>query len=522
MSTKKSIALGFLAAILILTPLFVIFSSKFANKPISKKGEIIAGSIDLNGFIPDKATIEIGERERGTDKFTIVASSIPAADGATWYWTESEKNKNYQLQAYLKKDDKTIASSGIITVTAPADEEVLTINSKLNVPIPTAAPTPEVEIEATPSANQPRRAMLSGIVDLNGHVPAGSVLEIIQRRVGESVFSEAITLTDPVDGIYWAWKGAQVGAEYETQALLKNQATVIGESHVLKVTAPALNEILVINSIAQPPVPVTSVISGKINLNGSLPQGTTDSIVIFQRVRGTDKYEVAKDSIAPQDGAVWSWNKAVSGTTYEMIAILKDNNQKDISNSNMITVSAPAQNEIFTINTKQTLPSPNGNPSIKCTNQIGNNQWNVTMTVPSYNNASEYLLQIGSSSGSYDVLNSRVDLSGDIHAGATVNNNTPYYARYAYAYCTNCSYNTFSAFSAVLTFQCPPAPPTPAPVTPAPTQKPTPKPTNPPTPAPTDPPTPEPTEKPEPTPEPTAPPPPTNEPTTPPLINFVP
>lgn len=508
MSTKKSVFFGFIAAFFILTPLFVIFSSKFANKPILKKGEIISGKIDLNGYVPDKATIEIGERERGTDKFTIVAQNLPAQDGAMWYWAESQKNKNYELQAYLKQNDKTISSSGIITVTAPATEEVLTINSKLNVPIETPNPSPAVVPSESEVTKEGRRAMLSGTIDLNGNIPAGSVLEIMQRRVGEPVFQIAVTENTPADGISWVWKGARVGAEYETQALLKDQDTVIGESQILKVTAPALNEVLAINSIAAPPAPTTTSISGKINLNGSLPQGTSDTIVIFQRVRGTDKYEVAQDSIVPSDGALWSWNNAVSGTTYELLAILKDNNQKDIANSNLITVSAPAQNEVFTVNTGQTLNPPSGTPSIKCTNQISNSQWNVAMTVPSYNNASEYLLQIGSSSGSYDVLNSRVDLSGNINAGATVNNNTPYYARYAYAFCTNCSYNTFSAFSSVITFQCPPLPPTPAPATPTPAPKPTqkPEPTPEPTVAPTPPPTPEPTEKPKPTkePEPTA------------------
>jgi len=467
MSAKKSILIGFVFALIILTPLFAVFHSKFPNKPIEvKPGEIISGKIDLNGYVPDKSYIEIGERERGTDKFTIVAQNLPAQDGAMWYWAQSQKNKNYELKAYLKQNDKTISESGVLTITAPATEEVLSINSKAEPPKPPET-TPVNSPEASPSSQtttSPRRAMIAGVVDLNGNIPANSIIQIVQRTSGDPTFQIAENNIQAVDGANWVWKGAQVGSEYEIQAYILSQGQTIGQSQILTIAAPALNEVLVINSIAQPAAPTTGVVTGQINLNGQIPQGNI-SIVVYERVQGTNNFNVAQDSISPSNGAIWTWGNASSGTTYEIIAVLKQQNAPDVATSPILVVTAPADEEVLTLNTNVSLPPPTGNPAISCVNQTSIGQWNIMMSVSPYNNAGDYLLQIGSQSGGTDILNSQVNLSGSINAGAVINNNTTYYARYAYGFCINCPFTSFSAFSNTLSFTCPPQAPSPAPYT---------------------------------------------------------
>lgn len=462
MSIKKSLLVGFTLALIILIPIFSVIYSKIPQATPIVKGEIISGTIDLNGYVPDTSSIELGVRERGSDNFAIFAKNLPAKDGTMWYWVEGKKNKNYELQAYLKQGDKIVSKSDILLVTAPATNESLRINSKLDVP--TSSPLPSEAPSGGEVAKEGRRAMISGSIDLNGHIPDGSTIDVVQRKAGDPNFQEVQTEIPAADGIVWVWKGAQEGTQYEIEAYIKNQGKTLGESQILTVAAPALNEVLVINSIAQPLVSTTGVISGKINLNGQIPQGNV-SIVVFERVQGTDKFNVIQDSILPADQAVWSWGNAVAGTTYEMIAVLKQQNAPDIATSPTLMVTAPADDEILTLNTSVSLPPPSGNPAITCGNQTSIGQWNIAMSVSPYNNASEYLLQIGSQSGGTDILNSKVDLSGNIQAGAVINNNTPYYARYAYGFCTNCPYTSFSAFSNTLTFTCPPQGPSPSPYT---------------------------------------------------------
>ncbi len=272
----------------------------------------------------------------------------------------------------------------------------------------------------------------------------------------------------------WIFDSAIKGTTYTLVAYLKNQGKTVGKSEPLIVTAPAANEILRINSFATPPAtptPISSTatpilsgsqnISGTINLNGPVLANT--KIVVFERVNGTSQFLVAADNIAPTDNAGWSWNNAVRGTTYELMAVLKQhqastNTDTDLAYSQRLIVAAPAANEVLTINTNLSIPPPSSNPSVSCNNQLASGQWNITASYNTVANANQYWLEVGTQSGGNDVLNYFGNQANQNpqSTNATVNNNTTYYTRYAYAFCSGCTNTSlFSGFSATISFSCP-------------------------------------------------------------------
>ena len=89
----------------------------------------ISGIIDLNGVTPSGSTIAIGERKVGEKDFNIIVSNLPAKDLVNWSWNGASVNSVYEIQAYLQNNGQNVASSGINVLTAPAMNEVLTINA---------------------------------------------------------------------------------------------------------------------------------------------------------------------------------------------------------------------------------------------------------------------------------------------------------------------------------------------------------------------------------------------------------
>jgi hypothetical protein len=442
---------------------FLFFNKSSVQLPgLKNSAATVSGTIDLNGLPPSGATLTISSREGEKGKFQPFVQNAQAVDMAKWAWNEARSGVNYEVKADLFVNGQVVASSDILTVTAPATEEKLSINYHQT---PLAAPSPSV---------MPQEASISGSYDINGYLPQGTTLTLMQKQTNAASFTQVGTPLSASDQAAWSWDEAIQNTEYQLQAVLKSNGITIGQSQVLTVTAPAANEILVINSNAQPPAtpaPVSSnsgatasasnTISGNINFNGVAPLNS--GIVILQSIAGQNNYSVAVSGIQPVNGSTWSWTGAQPGVSYQLMAVLKqtnsNNTQTDVATSQSIITTAPASNEMFTLNSSVSLPAPQGTATISCgTKNSGANTWSATISYPSQSGANGYWLQLGSTNGGNDLVNVTVNAqnSSNQTVNATLNDSVWYYARYAYTYTSNpTSSSGFSSFSGTFQLMCP-------------------------------------------------------------------
>jgi hypothetical protein len=432
-----------------------------------KQGSI-SGTIQINGPIPQGSSLSIGVREHGSaDTFNIFASGMTAIDDASWQYTQGTSGKSYQFQAYLDLNGKhfEFATSDPITITAPATDEVLT----LNIEVPMEDPTPQ-------------SAMISGTVYINGYIPPGATFDVMGRVYGSTGnFSEVVDNLPALIKRTITYSKAQAGTKYEIKGQLFDQnGTVIGSSSSIVLSAPSDSAQMTINSSAQPPagtvipiqnntgassVPAASSgsqtsISGTINFNGSAPSGS--SIVILAKQPSDASYQVVVNGITPQNGSTWTWNGAIPGITYNMVAVLKGqingNQNIDYADSQTYTVAAPAQNQLFTLNTGISMGAPTGSVSITCGTKT-NNVWNGnTVNFSSVTGAQYYSMQVGSTSGGNDIANIAQPAQSTSNQTITVNNindSVIYYAQYAVASVTNPTPAQYSPYTSAYTLKCP-------------------------------------------------------------------
>lgn len=206
-------------------------------------------------------------------------------------------------------------------------------------------------------------ASISGTFDVNGYIPTGATLDVVERKTGTEEFTTILSGLTAVDGQTWKWDGARIGEAYDLKAVIKTEKETIVESEIKSLVAPAQDETLRLVSTASPPQTSstgiaqpaqTSTISGKIDLNGYIPPGAMISVQV--KKPGDTTLSVITSQKA-SDGMAWSWNGAVLGTTYEIQANLLSGGTT-ISSSQTVTVAPPAQNEILTINSKMQAPAP--------------------------------------------------------------------------------------------------------------------------------------------------------------------
>lgn len=433
-----------------------------ATAPVTQqKAASISGTFDINGVIPAGASITLTQKVIGssTSKPQIFASNLPVADRSPWSFNKGIENKSYEIQAQVVVNGSIVSSSDPINVTAPADEEVLVL-----------------DIE---SEKHSPNTVISGNIVVAGYIPAGSKIVIKGRKLGAVTFTTVASNLIGQANQFMSYSTALSGVTYEIEGVLLNSnGQVIGTSNILAVTAPAVNEQLTINSSAVPaptstpapaaptapiaspvpPPPSTVNISGGINFNGAAPNNSR--IVIFQQAAGAANNQVAVNNVTPLDGTTWTWTGAQNGTWYTLIAVLKQHNSDgtdtDIATSSPVQVAAPASNVIFTINSGTSLSAPGGPITVNCQTYNGGpnqNNWNVTVTFQSVSGAQSYWYQIGNSNGGNNVTNTA-------NQGNTVstvfNNNTTYYARYAYANVSSTPLGSpqWSAFTSTTSLQC--------------------------------------------------------------------
>ena len=459
---------GFLAPLLIGIIVILIAAVAFFvfnNQRIKTSESGISGTFDINGTVPQGATITVLQKSANTKGATYqeIISGVSPQDKAGWNFANAEPNKSYEIQASLMLDGKNIYESDPIFITAPATDEVLIFNVE--------------------SQNPKGTAVISGSLDLNGYIPDGSTVTLQGKTQNDPIFIAYAQNIPAKDLQPVSYNAAISGIGYTVQAVLYDGNSVqIGISPELQAVAPAGNEIFKINSSAQPPGtptpiplsgtpntpspppvggPANSAISGTINLNGAAQQDTR--IVVFQRVTGTGSFKVAVDNIQPINGAAWSGAGAQAGTSYDMLAILKQHQNngtdQDISDSNTITVAAPANNETFTINSGFSLPAAGGSIGFSCGSyNSGNQTWSGNIAFQTVNNAQSYWFQVGSTNGGDDLTNQTANASNTTSQiqNLTFNNGVTYYARYAYANVPNVpAYSSqFSPFSQTASYRC--------------------------------------------------------------------
>jgi hypothetical protein len=429
MDSQKKIGVVVIAAIILIGG-FLLFRN-FTSSPSDEGSATISGTFNINGVAPEGATITIYGSEYDSSKgdtcpTNVAAEGLPATDGSSWSFSNLTAGTTYIACADIIADGKTISSSDHFVVTAPASNEEVVFNIE--------------------TINGEANAEISGNVIVHGYIPEGSTITFEGRVHGTRTYTVAAEGIPAKQNQKRVANNLIEGESYDIVGVLYDENGVrIGESDPLVVTAPAVNEILVINSSATPPsggngspTPAKGdkTISGTIDFNGQAPSNSR--IVVFQKTSEQSDYQVAVDNIEPVDGATWSWDKAVNGTWYDMKAVLKqiqsNNTDKDIASSAKVSVAAPATGVSLTINSSVSIPAPTKQISLQCISQSGDS-WNSTITIPYVVGAQTYWYQVGTSNGSNDVANATVAANGnnDVQVNLSLTNQRTFYFRYAYA-----------------------------------------------------------------------------------------
>lgn len=449
---------------------YLLFSNKNVTpssvSQTTQQKALISGTFKINGAVPPDATILVTRTNLAARNDTASAEqNFPAVDQGTWSFTNAISGKTYEVTAHVIAQGKTIATSDPIVVTAPGDETI-TFN------IPTQHPAGS--------------AVISGTIHVNGYIPSGATIRVQGRKLGTPRFA---TIAENLPGAsrqFISYTTAVAGQTYEViGSLIDNTGNQIGTSSVLVVTAPALNETLMINSQAVPlitltptiaptvtpvavtttqapsftptPVPTPTMLSGSIEFNGVAPANSR--IVILQKVYNSQEYQVAVDNVTPTDDTTWQWQGAKLAKWYDLIAVLKQKQSNgtdvDIARSQMQSVAAPGTGVTLIINSGIVLSAPNGTITASCGNLSGG-IWNGQVAYTSVPSAQSYWLQIGTSNGANDTFNAMQNTNNQATQtiNMSLNNGTTYYARYAYATNQNAGQPQFSPFSATTQFRC--------------------------------------------------------------------
>lgn len=308
-------------------------------------------------------------------------------------------------------------------------------------------------------------ASIMGSISINGTIPAGSTLNIEARETGTWQYSTVLQNLPAKPSQTFSYTKATSGASYDMKVtLLDPTSKVIGESDSLTVPAPSLNVQFSLSpatpSATPTPKPIPSTtptnstptsttavptltptptaglttISGNISFQGVAP--INSRIVILEKLANASSYLVAVDNLVPLNGTTWQWTSALSGNSYTVIAVLKQKSTDgksdiDLATSAPTTVTAPATSIVLTVNSSYSLTKPTGTSSVTCVtyNSVPNN-WNVTVNFPAFSGALSYWLEVGTTDGGFDLVNS---YGSALTASTVFKNNTTYFARYAYA-----------------------------------------------------------------------------------------
>lgn len=206
------------------------------------------------------------------------------------------------------------------------------------------------------SSTASNKALISGTFDINGVIPSEAI--VILKRTDVASPNNTITLSQgfsATDQGSWSLDNAIAGKTYTITASIVSQGQTIATSDPIEVTAPASNEIIVLNLPISNPKG-TAVISGNIHIDGYIPQAAM--LTIKGRILGKTNYTTIASNLPGNPTQFMSYASAIAGQTYEVIGILTDSSGKQIGISPTLEVTAPALNESLTINSQAAPPTP--------------------------------------------------------------------------------------------------------------------------------------------------------------------
>lgn len=424
---------------------------------------MLAGTITYSGLTPDTddpEQVKIIIRPANSDEeFTDTGIRFGVGESRSWSYPAAVAGQNYEVQAILLQSGRAIAKSNLEQVTAPALNIILDFNlswDDLGYTLETA-PTQDI----------------SGHVTINGYLPAGASIEIIEV-VGKTA-NQWLTLAATSNQLTFTLHEMAVSDNYILSAnLLDKNGTKIGtssQSVLADVGDTAVD--FVINSTAQAPatptptpVPSQTVtatptpatgakMTGSVTLNGPL-DANSRLLILGKRPQDSD-YTVWQTINSPSNnGQYWEYDGATAGTTYNVQVALQVNNN-NVATGIPITTVAPATNLNFTLNTGLSLPAPSGQAYADPCQRDGNN-WKTIIKVPAVAGAAQYLVQIGTKEGYSDRYNQIVPADGNNEVKFTVggfNTGEKNYLRYAYSYCAGCTNSSnFSGWDVTYSFTC--------------------------------------------------------------------
>jgi hypothetical protein len=423
----------------------------FGSSRTQAEPSTISGEIDFNGISPadaknpslGKITLLAREHDSSTE-YTDTGITIPFEDRSTWNWETADSGKSYDLKAQTFYKGVLIKESMPVVATAPATNIRIVFNI-------TSADIPEEIRDATPV--EPSTTVVSGVITINGFIPTGSTVNIYARIAGtEDKFVEAISDIPAKNGVVFEAENAIAGETYEYQAeLYTANGTFIGQSAYLTVTAPAANEVIIINSTATTPT-TSATISGTITLNGPFEQNST--VIVLQRKSGDTEFTLI-DRYPATRSVDFSWADAQSGVAYDISSALQVN-EANTATGNVVTVTAPAAGVRLLIDSNFNLTPPNQTPSVSCGDPDGTNHFNAQVSLPQMQDAKKYYLEVGTSAGANNTFKGTIqpNTSATVYIPA----DSPNFTRYAYTACTDCDIadtSNWSGWSPTLGFQCP-------------------------------------------------------------------
>lgn len=443
----------------------------------------IEGTLAFTALRPEPkntGTVVLFARRYGSENWQQLKNvSLSLEQDAPWKWDGALPGTVYDLQAVLTIDGKEIKKSEIITTTAPSYglEIPLEVNWK---------DLPDAVVEGS-------QAKLGGTITLNGFIPPSASVEVyvldpqhyeeVLHDIDERVLAQATSIAavpSPGREVEWLWNGAVPKQEYVLVSVLKNLGQVVGISdQIIKADAGELRIKQTINSQVQP----TQGVSGLWNISGLLASSTIQSgtalnipanalagtvfidgpkhkdtsLLMLWRKPGEANYQVVNRYNAPSHrGTDWSWNDAVPGQQYEIMAALQVDGNNSSTLPNPVTVTAPAHNIDMRINTYYVMPRTSGQPSNQVCIDSNGKESTAVLILPKMADATQYWLQVGDNPAQAGVYNQKFPApDGDVKVQVRVQNGKQQYMRYSYATCDNCSSDQdFAPYSDTVGFTC--------------------------------------------------------------------
>ncbi len=440
--TLKIILIGLGIGVVAFIGLFLV--ARFVKIHRTTQGAVqgtLSGTLDLNGYVPGGAYARIQVRTLPNGNYVTAVDSLAARDGASWSYPNATSGETYQVQAQMVVNNNVTDTSKAVIAVAPQSNIALEINS-------TSQPT------------SPTSSVISGTINLNGFIPSGSTISISAQKQGTSSYQVVASGIPAKDGGTWTWNSAETGTSYNIRgALVSSSGTNITLSSPEVMTAPAAGELITINSTATPPTPTAVSVSGTVTFNGSMPSNPTFSLGV--RKSGTTAFNNVTSGQSVSQGMSWTYNAATPGVSYDIQGYLWSNGQP-YSQSQILTLTAPASGEVLTINAQTQPQAPgSGTINVSCGNQQ-NNLYQVTVNFNTQNNlpnAQQYQVAIGSTSGASDMFSSTVSPSNPNSSQSLTTNflfsrAVNYYAQYSYSTCQGGNCSTFSQPSPSVSFNC--------------------------------------------------------------------